>query len=249
MQTIAAEQPSDYVICMTACDSCVVRNRAICSVLNPEELRVLSGIGRTIELQKGQALIWEGDEALMVANIIEGVFKLTSSLDDGREQIISIAYPSDFLGRPFGSTSEYTITAVTDARLCVFSRIDFERFAREHPDLEHKLLEKTLDELDRARRWMLLLGRKTAPEKVASFLLEMSDKLAGAGCDVFDQAQEEFELPFGRQQIADILGLTIETVSRQLTQLKNDNVIELPDRRRVRICSAEQLTGLAQLAA
>lgn len=230
---------------MSACENCVVRNHAICSVLDMDELSVFSRIGRTINLEKGQSLIWEGDQSLIVANIVSGLFKLTTSLDDGREQIIGIAYPADFVGRPFGTTNEYTVTALTDARLCVFSRTDFDRFAPDHPEMEHKLLEKTLDELDRARRWMLLLGRKSAPEKVASFLLEMSQKLAGAGCDFTDKQLSTFELPFGRQQVADILGLTIETVSRQLTQMKNSDLIDLPDRRHVHILEPERLAQIA----
>ncbi|MEM8917254.1 MAG: Crp/Fnr family transcriptional regulator [Pseudomonadota bacterium] len=230
---------------MNPCETCAVRNQAICSALDPEELGILNRIGRSLSMQKGQSLMWEGDQSLTVANIISGVFKLTSSLEDGREQIIGIAYPSDFVGRPFGDTNEYTVTALTDAKLCAFARSDFEKFTPEHPQMEHKLLEKTLDELDRARRWMLLLGRKTAPEKVASFLLEMSQKLGGNDCTTGDSALMAFELPFGRQQIADILGLTIETVSRQMTQMKKAGLIDLPDRRHVRILQLERLEDMS----
>ena len=78
---------------------------------------------------------------------------------------------------------------------------------------------------------MMLLGRKSASEKVASFLLEMSERLAGQGCHTDTQAG--FELPFGRQQIADILGLTIETTSRQLTKMRADGLLDLPSRREI----------------
>ncbi len=116
----------------------------------------------------------------------------------------------------------------------MFSRKDFDAFAREHPSLEHKLLQRTLAELDRTRRWMLLLGRKSAGEKVASFLLEMSERLVEPGCvDAPDQPLRRFALPFSRQQVADVLGLTIETVSRQFTRLKADGLIDLPSRREV----------------
>lgn len=246
---IAARQAKAYRLSMSSCDTCVVRNRAICSVLESSELHALSSIGRSIKLSKGQTFVWEGDDSLMVANIIEGVFKLTSSLDDGREQIIGVAFPSDFVGRPFGTKTAYSVTALSDAKLCVFSRRDFDSFARTHPELEHKLLQKTLEELDRARRWMLLLGRKTAPERLASFLLEISEKLGGSSCDAIGKPLHAFELPFGRQQIADILGLTIETVSRQMTQFKKQQLIELPNRTHVRICDAAKLNDLAQAAA
>ena len=99
------------------------------------------------------------------------------SLADGREQIVGIVFSSDFIGRPFGKESPYGVTALTDAEVCVFTRAAFDGFAKEHPDLQHKLLERTLDELDRARHWMMLLGRKSATEKVASFLLQMAERL------------------------------------------------------------------------
>ena len=111
----------------------------------------------------------------------------------------------------------------------MFERADFDRFAREHPRLEHKLLERTLGELDRTRRWMLLLGRMNAEQKVASFLIEMADRLGNGAAG----AQTSLLLPVSRQQIADVLGLTIETVSRQLTRLRSAGAIELPSRREI----------------
>lgn len=190
--------------------------------------------------------MWEGEDSVLVANVIEGVLKLSTGTEDGREQIVGVVYPSDFIGRPFGSTSGHGVTALTDARVCVFSRRDFDAFAREHPSLEHKLLQRTLGELDRTRRWMLLLGRKSASEKVASFLLEMSERLVEPGCQMeFEQPARRFTLPFSRQQIADVLGLTIETVSRQFTRLKAEGVIDLPSRREVAIIDHEALVAEA----
>lgn len=230
---------------MASCDTCLVRNRAICSVLDNAELASLNRIGRTKTISAGQALMWEGDDSLMVANVIEGVLKLSTGTGDGREQIVGIVYPADFIGRPFGAQSPHTVTAMTDARVCTFTRGDFDAFARQHPDLEHKLLERTLTELDRARHWMLLLGRKSASEKVATFLLEMSDRLVDRTCALDSGPLAAFTLPFGRQQIADILGLTIETVSRQLTKLRNDGLVDLPSRRDIVIRNRD---GLAHMA-
>jgi CRP/FNR family transcriptional regulator len=111
--------------------------------------------------------------------------------------------------------------------------------------LEHKLLTRTLSELDRTRRWMLLLGRKGAAEKIATFLLDMSERLADPRSEAAHAPADRFELPFSRQQVADILGLTIETVSRQLTALKREGVIELPSRRAVVIRDRAALELLA----
>ncbi|HET9630162.1 MAG TPA: Crp/Fnr family transcriptional regulator [Novosphingobium sp.] len=221
---------------MASCDTCVVRNRAICSALDSHEIGALNTIGRTRMLEPGESLIWEGDDSVLVANVIEGVLKLSSGTEDGREQIVGMVFPSDFIGRPFGKTTGHGVTALTEAKVCVFNRRDFDNFAREHPALEHKLLQRTLTELDRTRRWMLLLGRKSAGEKVASFLLEMCERVSSSGCDGDDApAEVRLDLPVSRQQIADVLGLTIETVSRQFTRLKADGVIALPSRREVQI--------------
>ena len=223
MPELSLSRPTSF------CDACAIRNRAICADLDDREIGLLNGIGRRRHLVAGEQLMWEGDEAVLVANVIEGMLKLSKHLSDGKEQILGLVYPSDFLGRPFGETSPYGVEALTDTVICVFERKDFERFARDHPRLEHKLLERTLTELDRSRRWMLLLGRMTAEQKVASFLLEIGERLGNAKA----RAGTHVPLPLSRQQIADVLGLTIETVSRQLTRLRNAGVIDLPSRREI----------------
>jgi CRP/FNR family transcriptional regulator, anaerobic regulatory protein len=230
---------------MNDCSSCIVRNRAICASLTPDELVILGKMGRRQKVKAGHTLLWEGDDAPVVANVLEGVLKLVVAASDGREQIVGVVFPSDFIGRPFGKASPYSVTAMTDAEVCIFNRNSFDDFAGEHPDLQQKLLRRTLDELDRARHWMMLLGRKSATEKVASFLLEMSERLSGQGCNA-DGSLNGFELPFGRQQIADILGLTIETTSRQLTRLKSDGLLSLPSRREIVIrdrAAMEEMAG------
>lgn len=230
---------------MSSCDTCVVRNRAICSGLDTEEIAALNAIGRRRTLAAGETLLWEGEDTPLVANVIEGVLKLSSGTEDGREQIVGVVYPSDFIGRPFGGSNGHGVTALTDARVCVFNRRDFDAFARDHPGLEHKLLRRTLDELERTRKWMVLLGRKSASEKVASFLLEMAERLEDKTCSPIEGAHTVVTLPFSRQQIADVLGLTIETVSRQFTRLKAENLIDLPSRREVAILDHEGLVAEA----
>jgi CRP/FNR family transcriptional regulator len=229
---------------MTDCSNCVVRNRAICASLDATEILALGKMGRKQKVRQGQTLLWEGDGAPVVANVLTGVLKLVVSTADGREQIVGVVFPSDFIGRPFGKESPYTVTAMTDAEVCIFNRNNFDEFASSHPDLQQKLLRRTLDELDRARHWMMLLGRKSASEKVASFLLEMSERLSGQGCDA-TMSKGGFELPFGRQQIADILGLTIETTSRQLTRMRGEGVLDLPSRREIVINDRAAMEAMA----
>lgn len=233
---------------MSDCEQCVVRNRAICAGLTPDELKTLGKLGRKQTVTRGQTLLWEGDESLVVANVIRGVLKLAVATADGREQIVGIVFASDFIGRPFGKESPYSVTALTDAEVCVFTRSAFDGFARQHHDLQHKLLQRTLDELDRARQWMMLLGKKTASERIATLLLEVSARQGDSSCSAFAPLVDKFELPLDRQQMGDVLGLTIETVSRQLTKLKNSGMIELPDRRTVEIMDRERLQDLADAA-
>ena len=226
---------------MTYCDTCAVRSQAICAALGSAELQALNRIGRRRTLEAGESLIWEGEQSILVANVIEGILKLSTGTEDGREQIVGVVYPADFIGRPFGATTRHSVTALTDAHVCVFARADFDRFAGEHPSLEHKLLQRTLAELDRTRSWMLLLARKSAEEKIATFLLDMAERLAGLGGPPLNR----FDLPFSRQQIGDVLGLTIETVSRQMTRLKRDGVIDLPTRRAVAILDRAELEAIS----
>lgn len=233
---------------MKDCTQCIVRNRAICAGLEPDELEALGALGRRQKVAKGQTLVWEGDDAVVVANVIDGVLKVSMSLSDGREQIVGIVFASDFIGRPCGKQSPYSVTALTDAELCIFSRSTFDSFARQHPELEHKLLRRTLNELDRAHQWMLLLGKKTATERIATLLLEMSARMGETGCSADDSALDAFELPLDRQQIGDVLGLTIETVSRQLSKLKAEGIINLPDRRMVAIQNRVRLQDIAAAA-
>ena len=216
---------------MSDCSTCMVRGRAICASLDDGELAKLGRMGRRQRVKSGQTLLWEGDDVPLVANVLKGVLKLVVATADGREQIVGIVFASDFIGRPFGKKSPYRVTAMTDAEVCIYNRNSFDAFAEIHPHLQQKLLRRTLDELDRARYWMMLLGRKSAGEKVASFLLDMAERLSGHEGAM--RREEGFELPFGRQQIADILGLTIETTCRQLTRMRSAGLLDLPSRRQV----------------
>ncbi|MFT4026207.1 MAG: Crp/Fnr family transcriptional regulator [Novosphingobium sp.] len=222
---------------MNACSNCAVREKAICQSLGEADLEAMSQMGRSHAIASGETLIWQGDEEMVVGNVIEGVLKMTASTSDGREQTLGICYPSDFIGQPFGRSSTHSVVALSDAKVCTFPRSSFDRFAEEHPDLEHKLLQRTLTELDRSRQWMVLLGRKSASERLAAFLLDMADRLGSRDA----QGHIRFELPFGRQDIADLLGLTIETVSRQITRLREDGVIATPGRRGIVLLERDRL--------
>lgn len=178
-------------------------------------------------------------------NVIEGVLRLWSGTADGRQQIVGLVYASDFVGSPFGATTPYGAEALTDAHVCVFAQ-GFRQFRARASPARAQAARTDLAELDRTRKWMLLLGRKNAEEKLATFLIEMSERLAETGETAQgEQPLTRFELPLSRQQIANGLGLTIETVSRQFARLRREGVIDLPSRREVEIRDRAELKDRA----
>jgi len=229
---------------MNACARCEVRDTAICRSLDEREVDELNRFGRQKCLRRGEVLQWEGDESLLIGNVIEGVVKLSASTRQGKDQTLGVAYAGDFIGRPFGARADQTVTALSDARVCVFRRADFDAFARRHPELEHDLLQRTLGELDNARAWMLLLGQMDAGERVASFLVQIARRQSGGAPRQPDGAVV-LDLPFGRQDIADLLGLTIETVSRQITALRRAGLIDTPRLRTIVIRDLDALSACA----
>lgn len=214
------------------CADCPIRYRAVCAQCESDELTQLEQIKFYRSFDAGQPIVWEGDRMDFVASVVTGVASLTHTMEDGRTQMVGLLLPSDFLGRPGRDRAAYNATAVTKVVLCCFRMKPFEEMMRQTPHISHRLLEMTLDELDAAREWMLLLGRKTAREKIASFIVIVArheaalQKLQPAGW-------MELELPLTREAMATYLGLTLETVSRQVSALKRDGVIELKGKRKV----------------
>lgn len=227
------------------CATCLVRDQALCASLADEDLFALSSIGRSRLLARGRTLIWAGDEAAVCANLVSGVLKITAATIDGREQIAGLLFPGDFVGQPFAAEATLSFAALTDAELCAYPRTAFVAALAEHASLERLLLQRTMAALDEARSRMLMLGRRSAGEKVAGFLLELSDRLPRR-LDV--DGNQVFDLPLDRSQIADVLGLTIETVSRQLTRLKTAGAIMIAGRRTVTTCGPEMLRDHAEAA-
>jgi CRP/FNR family transcriptional regulator len=221
------------------CGSCPIRHRAVCARCEEDELARLEQIKYYRSFQAGQTVIWSGDRMDFVASVVSGIATLTQTMEDGRRQMVGLLLPSDFVGRPGRSTAAYDVTATTDLVMCCFRKKPFEELMLSTPHISQRLLEMTLDELDAAREWMLLLGRKTAREKIASLLSiiarrDVSLTARGKGPIVFD-------LPLTREEMADYLGLTLETVSRQVSALKRDGVISLEGKRHVTVRDFDRL--------
>lgn len=223
-----------------ACEACPIRHRAVCAHCDTDELAVLDQTKFYRSYTAGQVVVWSGDDMDFVATVISGVANLTHTLEDGRTQMVGLLFPSDFLGRPGRNIAPYTVTATTDLFLCCFRRRPFENLLKDTPRLGSRLLEMMLDELDAAREWMLLLGRKSAREKIASLLAILCRREA-----MLNKAKPSGEitiyLPLTREAMADYLGLTLETVSRQMTSLKREGVINPLGKRRIAVPDYSEL--------
>lgn len=222
------------------CGNCPIRHRAVCARCDDDELALLEEMKYYRTYEAGQTIIWSGDRMDFVATVVEGIATLTQTMEDGRTQMVGLLLPSDFVGRPGRDSAAYDVVATTRLTMCCFRKKPFEELMLRTPHIGQRLLEMTLDELDAAREWMLLLGRKTAREKIASLLAIIARRDAtlklksGTGQIVFD-------LPLTREAMADYLGLTLETVSRQISALKRDGLIELEGKRHVTVPDFDRL--------
>jgi len=211
------------------CSDCPIRHNAVCSRCEPDELQQLEDIKYYRSFAPGQPIIWRGDRMEHVASVVSGVASISQSMEDGRTQMVGLLMGSDFIGRPGREYAAFDVTAVSAVTLCCFRRRPFETLIASTPNVARRLLEMALDELDAAREWMLLLGRKTAREKIASLLLLIARRSRAQG----GTQSAPFELPLTREMMGNYLGLTLETVSRQISALKAEGIIEMDGNRAI----------------
>lgn len=222
------------------CGTCPIRHRAVCARCEQDELEMLDKIKYYRSYEAGQPVIWAGDHMDFVASVVTGIASLSQTMEDGRTQMVGLLLPSDFIGRPGREAAAYDVTAVSNLTLCCFRRKGFEDLMQSTPHVGQRLLEMTLDELDAAREWMLILGRKNAREKIASLITILARREASLHL-IATGADTAFDLPLTREAMADYLGLTLETVSRQISSLKREGIVRLEGKRRVVIPDFERL--------
>lgn len=224
-----------------ACDSCPVRDRAACSALDSQQRQELERIGRTVRLQRGQVLFHAGEPAPACATLISGALKISSLDEDGTERILSLVHPAGFVGEMFTAVAHHDVTAIADSLLCVFPADRYEAVIDRYPKLGKALLRRSSEDLFASRELIDLMGRRTALQRVAGFLKAMADAASSSPC----HPAHRFELPLTRGEMAGMLGLSIETVSRQLTRLEKDQVIAREGARGIRLADAARLGMLA----
>lgn len=216
------------------CADCPIRHRAVCARCDTDELAKLEEIKYYRSFQAGQTVVWSGDRMDFVASVVSGIATLTQTMEDGRRQMVGLLLPSDFVGRPGRDSAAYDVVATTDLVMCCFRKKPFEDMMLTTPHVGQRLLEMTLDELDAAREWMLLLGRKTAREKIASLIAIIARRDASLKMGS-NSGRVVVDLPLTREAMSEYLGLTLETVSRQISALRKEGVIEIEGKRHVTI--------------
>src|SRR5215472_10405038 len=191
-----------------SCEDCAVRQSNICASLDRDEIKQFGHLGRHIHFASGETVFAQEDMTAWVYNLLEGVMRLYKLLPDGRRQIVGFALPGDFLGMSASGRHGFSADAIGPVNVCRFGRAAFGQFAEDKPHLLRRINELTIRELNQAREHMVLLGRRSAEEKVATFLIGWRDRLSKLG-------------------IADYLGLSIETVSRTFTKLEREGVLDI----------------------
>ena len=225
----------------SACLACDARTFSVCGSLSADDLADLDVLAERVCIRAGEALIRQGDEAAHLFNISSGSVRVYRLLPDGRRQITGFLFAGDFVGLGGGDQHAFTAEAIEDTTVCRFRRNEYLALIRERPSLEAALLERVSHELAAAQNQMLLLGRKTARERVSSFLLDLPDL-----DPIRPSSNGQIRLPMTRMEIADYLGLTIETVSRELTWLKSSGFIEMLSPKTLRVDQPDRLRAVAE---
>ena len=228
------------IIVDTPCLTCSAQKQAICAGLKEEELEEFSRNVRTRLVKAGQSVYREFEEAKYFFTVVTGEIRLANLLDDGRRQVTAFKSAGDIIGEHQDGYYQSDAEAVCDTVVCQIPIKALDNFMEEIPAVRSAMMTKIKDEANNLRRLAILLGRKTPVEKIASFLINRAQKDGLS----FNGAVE-INLTMGRSDIADFLGLTIETVSRTITRLKNEGVLEVPNAHSIVI---KDMVGLEALA-
>jgi CRP/FNR family transcriptional regulator len=197
-----------------------VRSLSVCGALDEGELRVLARLSQRVRLSSRTPLFSEGDRSDAAYNVSEGTIRLSKLLPDGRRQIVGFALPGDFIGVAPDACYGLSADAIGPATVCRLMKEPFACFVKSKPHMLQRMNDFARQELVLAQDHMVSLGRRSAEEKLAAFLVGWRNRLRRIG-----RAAKTVYLPMSRQDIADYLGLTVETVSRTLTKLERDGVI------------------------
>jgi CRP/FNR family transcriptional regulator len=226
------------------CHDCDARHIGMCDALSDADMSFLARVAQRVKVPAGKAFIEEGSDASYFYDLSHGDVRVFKSLADGRRQVTGFMGAGHFLGLAIRGKYAFTAEAMNDVELCRFDRKALQKVFREFPALESKLLDVATHEMVVAQEQMLLLGRKTALERVASFLIAWAERLeVYSRGDVVDTAFI-MTLPMNRTDLSDYLGLTIESVSRAFSRLKQDGLIAFTHSHEVTVRNIQRMIDI-----
>jgi CRP/FNR family transcriptional regulator len=218
---------------LPSCALCQIKEVGVCARSGAQELEWLEKSKAYRHYPAGSIIALPGSELSHIGTVMIGLASLSRVLEDGRRQTIGILHPGDFLGRPGRAETPFLVEAVTDVDLCGFGNEVFTRLLAKSPDLHARLIELMLDELDAARDWLVMLGQKSAREKFCGFFVYLTYRQHRLRPASLPRDPEcTVHLPMTREQVADFLALSMETVSRQFSALIEEGLIRPIDRYR-----------------
>jgi len=226
---------------LTGCAGCQVRHLAVCSALPLEQARELEALAGDLSLPAGELLVREGQPRRGVFSVTSGALRRIRLLPDGRRLVAGFLMPGDFIGFSNATHYRHSIEAIVDSKLCAFPKTDMRALCQQHPALERELLDRACLELDATRDNLMSLARMTPLERLAAFLLDMAARRRRRGW-----SDAEVILPMTRTDIADYLGLTVETVSRSFTRLRQEGAIDTADPHHILLRDRARLEALAE---
>jgi CRP/FNR family transcriptional regulator len=226
------------------CGSCPVSQLAVCIALPAGQAEILDAMAGDVRLNAGQILAREGEARGYVFTVTSGALRRIRVLADGRRLVEGFLMPGDFIGFSGASHYRHSIEAINESVLCSIAQADMRALCADNPGLEHELLERACAELDATRDNLMSLARMTPLERLAGFLLDMAARHRRQGID-----GDALVLPMTRADIADYLGLTVETVSRSFTKLRQDGMIAASDPHHIELLDYERLQALAEARA
>ncbi|MEL7519457.1 MAG: Crp/Fnr family transcriptional regulator, partial [Pseudomonadota bacterium] len=197
------------------------------AVLTPEEREAMAAAGRTRVLKRGEMLFAAGDEEAACATLVSGALKVSAIDADGNEQILALVHPAGFIGELFAPFAHHDVVALTESQLCTFARGDIQAAIESYPALARALLRRSQEDLLATRSLLELTGNASAEARLAALLHDFSRAASQSSC----HPSIAFDLPLTRGEIANMLGLTIETVSRKLGDIEASGAIKRTGKR------------------
>ena len=221
------------------CAVCKIRSYSFCRCLPEEQLNIFSNISEEKEFEDKKTIFLQQEPSKNLYNITKGNVKIYRLLSDGRIQIIGFLYPGDFFGSYREEKYNYSAESIGDLRVCVFKLSSLDDYLEKNMKLAKELLHMTSHELTLAQDRMMLLGKMSASERVAKFILNISKQRLRIGWQ-----NNPISIPMTRQDIADYLGLTLETISREFTKLKSTNTIKFLTPKQIYITDRDKLSSV-----